>query len=51
MVLDLDQGVDPYCLIMLNALELSRGLRIVQAMVSVPTTVLIVKMLECNVCP
>ena len=31
--------------------ELSRGLRIVQAVVSVPTTVLILKMLEYDVCP
>ena len=50
-MLILEKAVDLYCLMMLTALELSRGLRIVQAVVSVPTTVVIVKMLEYDVCP
>ena len=50
-MLILEKAVDIYCLMMLTALELSRGLRIVQAVVSVPTTVVIVKMLECDVYP
>ena len=50
-MLNLEKAVDPYCLMMLTALELSRGLRSVQAMVFVPTTVVIVKMLECDVWP